>query len=374
VNSQPCSCGGSAYFKGIPKKTLLTVVGEVEISRRYYSCRKCRENQTPFDLWSGLGVGMTTPAVRRMLSLAGMSFSFDTAADRLAELCLLKVSNDTIRRVSEEEGKAAAEFLVASNAPAQMFARGSGDTEFYSDGVSVNTTQGWRDLRMNVLGKREAGEPATPQNWADRVLPPPTARLAWASMAACEQQGLTWKSQSEKLGVVDDQHLSVLADGAKWIWDQAGQCWKKAQWVLDVFHVSEHIHDCGKAVHTACATQSRLWSEAQVQSLIEDGPVKYLADLNAFLALHTEPAKVKALESLVNYLTPNLDSMWYKQRLADGRPIGSGLIEGANKTIVSNRLKLNSARWTPEHAEHITALRCLDYSNLWDQFWLRRTG
>ena len=374
MNSQPCSCGGSAYFKGCPKKTLLTVVGEVEISRRYYSCRKCRENQTPFDLWSGLGVGMTTPAARRMLSLAGMSFSFDTAADRLAELCLLKVSNDTIRRVSEQEGKAAAEFLVGSDAPAKMFAKGKGDTEFYSDGVSVNTTQGWRDLRMNVLGKREAGEPATPDNWADRVLPPPTARIAWASMAACEQQGLTWKSQSVKLGVGDDGHLSVLADGARWIWDQAGQCWKNAQWVLDVFHVSEHIHDCGKAIHNQIGSQARLWSDAQVQSLIENGPVKYLADLKAFLALHTDPAKVKALESLVNYLTPNLDSMWYKQRLADGRPIGSGLIEGANKTIVSNRLKLNSARWTPENAEHITALRCLDYSNLWDQFWRERTG
>lgn len=77
------------------------------MSRRYYSCRKCHENQSPFDLWSGLGAGMTTPAARRMLSLAGMSFSFDTASDRLAELCLLKVSNDTIRRVSEAEGEAA---------------------------------------------------------------------------------------------------------------------------------------------------------------------------------------------------------------------------------------------------------------------------
>ena len=66
--------------------------------------------------------------------------------------------------------------------------------------------------------------------------------------------------------------------------------------------------------------------------------------------------------------------MWYKERLAAGQPIGSGLIEGANKTIVSNRLKLNSARWTPEHAEQISALRCLDYSGLWTEFWLERTG
>jgi hypothetical protein len=350
------------------------VVGEVEVTRRYYSCRKCRENVTPFDAWSGLGPGMTTPAARRMLSLAGMSFSFDTAAERLAELCLLKVSNDTIRRVSEEEGEAAQQFLAASDIPGKAFAKGKGDVEFYSDGVTVNTTEGWRDLRLNVFGKRETGEPATPRNWADRVLPPPTVRIAWASMAACEEQGLSWKRQSEKLGVIDDEHLSVLADGARWIWDQARQCWSKAQWVLDVFHVSEHIHDCGKTIFGENSPQARPWSEAQVQSLIEVGPVRYLKDLRAYAAMHSDAVKLKALESLLNYLTSNIDSMWYKQRLADSRPIGSGLIEGGNKTIVSNRLKLNSARWTPDHAEQITALRCLDYSGLWTQFWSQRAA
>lgn len=329
----------------------------------------------PFDLWSGLSAGMATPAARRMLSLAGMSFSFDTAADRLAELCLLKVSNDTIRRVSEAEGEAAQEFLATSDAPGQAFARGEGDAEFYTDGVTVNTTQGWRDLRLNVFDKRQAGASATPQQWADRVLPPPTVRIAWASLAACEQQGLAWKRQGEKLGVIDDPSLSVLADGAKWIWDQARQCWTQAQWVLDVFHVSEHIHDCGKAIHGEKSPQARSWSEAQVQSLIEDGPVQYLKNLRTFAATHDDDAiKIKALQSLLNYLTPNVDSLWYKQRLADGRPIGSGLIEGANKTIVSNRLKLNSARWTPEHVEHISALRCLDYSGLWAQFWAQRAA
>lgn len=353
------------------------MVGEVELGRRYYACRTCHENQTPLDAWAGVMAGKCTPATRRLLALAGMSFSFDTAADRLQELCVLRVSNDTIRRVSEEEGEAAQRFLATSDAPAKAFAKGMGQTEFYSDGVTVNTTEGWRDLRISVFDKRQAGDPATAKNWAKRVLPPPTVRVAWASMAACEQQGMAWKRQGDRLGVAVDADLSVLADGAKWIWDQAGQCWKNAEWVLDVFHVSEHIHDCGKAIHGGGQpgdTQARVWSEAQVQSLIENGPVQYVKDLKAYAALHNDPAKVKALESLLSYLTPHVDSMWYKQRLAAGRAIGSGLIEGANKTIVSNRLKLNSARWKPEHAEQISALRCLDYSALWADFWLERTG
>ena len=300
-----------------------------------------------------------------------MSWSFDTASNHLHEMCLLKVSNDTIRRVSEQEGEAVRQWIMKSARPAEMFGQGAGKAEFYSDGVTVNTTQGWRDLRLNVMDKREAGLPVTPQQWADagRVLPEPSVRIAWASLAACKGQGRLWKRMSKKLGVVDDEHLSILADGAKWIWDQAALCWKKAQWVLDVFHVSQHIHDCGKILFGEKSPQCRAWAQAQLQSLIEDGPVPYMKNLKELQILHDSDEKTQAIRSLANYLQPNLDSMWYRQRLAQGRPIGTGLIEGGCKTIVSNRLKLNSARWTPKHAEQIAALRCLDYSGLWSDFW-----
>ena len=177
-----------------------------------------------------------------------------------------------------------------------------------------------------------------------------------------------------KLGVIDDDTLSVLADGARWIWDQANLCWTQAQWVLDVFHVSQHIHNCGKILWGEKNPRARSWSAAQLQNLIEHGPVQYLKDLKSLQSVHGEAEKIQAIESLRGYLEPNLDSLWYRQRLAQGRPIGTGLIEGGCKTIVSNRLKLNSARWTPKHAEQMAALRCLDYSGLWSDFWANRAA
>jgi len=63
---------------------------------------------------------------------------------------LLKVSNDTIRRVSEEEGKAAQRWMAKSARPAEVFDEAPGDQEFYTDGVTVNTTEGWRDLRLTI--------------------------------------------------------------------------------------------------------------------------------------------------------------------------------------------------------------------------------
>ena len=352
----------------------MTVVGEIDLCRRYYMCRKCGTSSLPLDAWAGLVEGMSTPAARRMLSLAGMSWSFDTASDHLQELCLLKVSNDTIRTVSEDEGQVARLWIEKSPIPGETFRKAKGDQEFYTDGVTVNTTEGWRDLRLNVMNRREAGLAAKPAQWADRVLPAPSVRIAWASLAACQQQGRTWKRMGRRLGLVDDEHLSVLADGQRWIWDQAALCWKKAQWVLDVFHVSQHIHDCGKILFGEHNPQTQPWSQAQLQSLIEQGPVGYLKSLGALQAIHSDAEKIKAIRSLSGYLEANVDSLWYRQRLTEGRPIGTGLIEGGCKTIVSNRLKLNSARWTPKHAEQIAALRCLDYSGLWSSFWDNRAA
>ena len=65
--------------------------------------------------------------------------------------------------------------------------------------------------------------------------------------------------------------------------------------------------------------------------------------------------------------------MWYPERLKEGKPIGSGAIEGACKKIGS-RLKLNSARWRPRRAERFGALLCLDYADLMPAYWESRAA
>jgi len=60
--------------------------------------------------------------------------------------------------------------------------------------------------------------------------------------------------------------------------------------------------------------------------------------------------------------------MWYKDRLAAGLPIGSGLIEGGCKNIIGARLKLNNARWRIRRSERIGMLRCVEASEQWANF------
>ena len=107
--------------------------------------------------------------------------------------------------------------------------------------------------------------------------------------------------------------------------------------------------------------------------MIAIGGPKYIERVNQMIATTTDPDHVDALNALRVYLEGNRDRMWYSQRLAEGKPIGSGAIEGACKKIGS-RLKLNSARWCVQRAERFGALLCLEYADQSANYWASKAA
>src|SRR6516162_5478353 len=118
-----------------------------------------------------------------MVTLAGTSWPFDRAAKHLAEFCHVRVSDDTIERVCQEEGERARRWMQQSDEPVKCFHKAEGAAEFSTDGVKINTTGGWREMRLSVLAKRAAALPCQPQDWDKRVLNEPTVRLASCMIA-----------------------------------------------------------------------------------------------------------------------------------------------------------------------------------------------
>jgi len=235
--------------------------------------------------------------------------------------------------------------------------------EFQTDGTSVNTTEGWREIRLSIFAKRAPGRPVTDLDaWDDQRLPEPTARVASAAIRTSEAPGPQWRRAAARLGIKRTDQVTVLADGAKWIWKEVEKNLPGATGVLDFYHASEHIYAAAHALHGAAATD---WAEAQKRALLESGAGGVLTKVR--------DGPAPALE-LATYLEPHRKHTDYLARLKAGRSIGSGMVEGACKTAIGKRLKQTGARWRYRRVEHMAALCCLQYSGRWDTYWRQAGG
>ena len=134
--------------------------------------------------------------------------------------------------------------------------------------------------------------------------------------------------------------------------------------VDQAYHVMLYLFAVVATHDTRAAEQ---WVSQRIIELIEMGGPRFIEHLK-----QTGPPDLKALEAwrkLLNYMDENRDSLWYGQRLQEGLLIGSGLIEGGGKNTLARRLKINSARWRVSRAERMGAIRCLQYSRLWEVYW-----
>jgi hypothetical protein len=314
-----------------------------------------------------------TPRARKVIVAVSTAWSFDRASAKLKDICHMNVSDDTIEQVCQTEGEEARQWLRENNRTVEAFKKAPGEAEFYSDGLKINTTDGWREMRLNLLQKREPAPSATPEQWNDRVLPEASVRLASCAIADCRLVGAMWKQWSKQMGLENSSDLSVIADGAPWIWEQARQRLSpQASWCVDVYHVSEDLHKCARSMWGE-GEAARSWAQGELEELICVGGPKYLERLDKTIASTTDAKHLEALGALRVYLEGNKDRMWYADRLKAGKTIGSGAIEGACKKI-GTRLKLNSARWRTRRAERFGALLCLEYTNQTAAYWATRAA
>jgi hypothetical protein len=77
----------------------------------------------------------------------------------------------------------------------------------------------------------------------------------------------------------------------------------------------------------------------------------------------------KTIRDVTGYFARNSDRMKYDEYLAKGYPIGSGVVEGACRHLVKDRLERTGMRWRPEGAQALLDLRAIFLNGEWDPFW-----
>lgn len=355
---------------GCKRRSLVTQAGEISVSRIYLRCVKCGGGGYPVDERLGID-GRYSKQAQRLMCLAAASWSYDISSDRLEDFCGLKISDTTIREVAQEHGSKANEWLRLDPVAVQEFREARGDIEFTADGTCVNTVDGWREMKVGIFSKRERGETATPDEWATRDLPKPHTRIAFAAIEESDSFGSRWKAWCKRLGLPDTSAITMLADGARWLWEEQRKHLTHADGVLDIFHVLEHITATGQALHPD-PQQASAWITKAREALLSEGwpGIDALTRAERELGEVPRPAAEQAiLDKLRNYLSPHADHLHYAERLEEGRSIGSGQVEGACKNLIGRRLKANAARWRVRRINRMAGLCSVAYSHQWGPYW-----
>lgn len=167
----------------------------------------------------------------------------------------------------------------------------------------------------------------------------------------------------------------ALADGNK---DQIRQIQAQAAAraitvtiIIDFIHVTEYLWDAAWSFHPQASPGAASWVRDRARAILGGQASDTAAAIRAQAAATPglSAAKHNAAEKTARYLEAKAPCLNYPQALASGWPISTGVIEGACRHLVKDRMDITGARWSTDGAEAILKLRAILANNDWDHYW-----
>lgn len=314
-----------------------------------------------------------TPQLQEQCTRLGQAAdSFQEAAELLTSFTRVRVSESTVRRLTEGGGAAllAAETAAASEAPPPWgTVEVPPDRLFLAvDGAQVPLLHGeWREVKTLVIG---VTEPATklPKERADQEVT--CKELSYFSrLTDCHAFSKLAAVEMKRRRVSEAGRVAAGSDGAEWIQGVFDDHCPDAVRVLDFEHASGYVEASGKLLFGEGTESAQQWISGQLHRLKHEGGEPVVDTLRSWEAALQAPAEKQLLGKHRHYLEKREELLRYPEFRAAGWPIGTGSVESGNKRVVERRLKGAGMHWAEGNVDPMLALRNASCSRRWDEAW-----
>ncbi|MGZ3627639.1 MAG: ISKra4 family transposase [Ktedonobacteraceae bacterium] len=315
----------------------------------------------PLDEELGLVSGGLTPRGEEVLARLSTWMPFESARELLEEVMGVQVSKATARRATLHTGEAVlAEWEAEVGRIKQEMPQapvGAEKQAMSGDGAFVHLVGGeWAEVKTLSIGevtRNRRGEVCTQHlSYCSRL--GDAASFAEAALVETHRRGL-------------EQATAVCAvqDGAEWLQGLVEYHRADAVRILDFAHAAEYVTDIGQAIQAAGGRLPAGWLQGMLHRLKHQGPAQVLRHVNWLAARYPSPT----MQEKVTYLQKREAHMQYPTYQATGWPIGTGLVESANKLVVEARLKGAGMRWGRQNVNLMLVLRNAVCNREWKQAW-----
>ena len=140
--------------------------------------------------------------------------------------------------------------------------------------------------------------------------------------------------------------------------------------LIDFIHVAEYIWKAAWSFFEPGDPDAEEWTARKLTAILEGNASQVAAGIRRRATTYGySPAERAGADTCAAYLTAKQPYLGYHDALAAGWPIATGVIEGACRHIVKDRMDITGARWGLEGAEAILKLRALISNGDFDDYW-----
>lgn len=211
--------------------------------------------------------------------------------------------------------------------------------------------------------------------------PQPAHKRVWASLPQEDEAGQVRASPD----VVYDWLLNEVAernpglakemvhlgDGQEVLWQARGARLPARNMtdILDLLHVTPRLWQAAHVFYPEGSPEAEAFARERILRVLQGqvtAVVRGLREMGTKRGL--SGAKKKTLAKACAYLWANRGRMRYDEYLAKGYPIASGVIEGACRHLVKDRMERAGMHWTPAGAQAMLDVRSTYVNGDWEEY------
>lgn len=381
----------------------VSIFGELAINRFVYQERAKTREHAPLDERLGLPAGDFSYVLEDWLQRLCVREAFAEACGSLADLLGVKVSVRAAEQMSQAMSQPVKSF-VAQQAPPSAQEEGEILVATF-DGKGVPMRRPLQE-RVRSGTRRKKGEKANKKQMAcvagvysiDRFRrtaadvveevrrrqrrkdrPQPQHKHMWAEMTHVREgevyngRSLSFIAAAVELAERDPQDqkpVVCVTDGEQALLDEV-QRWlpRRTVHILDIMHVLERLWLAAHCFHAERSREAEAFVDHRLRMLLEGKVGQVIGGFRRMLGSGgLLGQKRRTLRSVIGYYDNHRSSMQYDEYLAAGYPIGSGVVEGACRHLVKDRMERTGMRWTVHGARAILQLRATYLNDDWNDF------
>jgi hypothetical protein len=391
--------GAPLPYHSFKSRAYLSIFGLLQIRRAYF-WKEGQPGVSPLDVELNLPETRYSYLLQELGELIGVSQAYDRVTDYLARLLGVSFWKQGVQKVARQAGKNVqayyeqkaappageeGELLVAAidgkgvpmrrQAPPKRLRPEKGPRPnkkkeaIVSAVYTIDRNTRTADAILREIDKE--GHVVPPAE-APPERPKPQHKRVRATMlgknAAFEEIRRQFEERDpdgtkERVALTDgDPALQVRALGL------AGS--SKITLVLDLLHVLTYLWAAAYAFHEEGSVEASRWVMDKLRLLLE-GKVGYVIGglRQSITKRKLRRPEREPVQQAIAYMENNREFMRYDEYLAKGYPIGSGVVEGACRHLVKDRLELAGMHWSKPGAQAVLELRAVETNGDWDGFW-----